>query len=244
MSLIHEALRKARHEAARGDDPGVIYPGGLTGRRPRRGLAVGILAGMALTIALATVIGGTLWWVLRQSPSDRPARAGPGRSTAQPLLPQDGANPPADEILIEEPALSAAAEPPVGAAGEPSETEPAGIATDPGITERHRPNSEPADRTVTFATQPTRAPDPSAVDPRVRRRRRSWLRQPVAGLHRLSPERSLRSDQRLRRTGGQPHRGLRGGGDHCRCGPSARRAGTAGAAGGVTANGQGFKVES
>ncbi len=163
MSLIHEALRKARHEAARGDDPGVIYPGGLTGRR-RRGLAVGIFAGIVLTIALATIIGGTLWWVVRQRPSDEPAGAGPGQSTAQPMPPEAQAYAPADEILIEEPALSAAAEPHFGADGEPSETEPAGIATDPDITERHRPNSEPADRTVTFATQPTRAPDPSAAN--------------------------------------------------------------------------------
>ena len=61
MSLIHEALRKARREAARAEDPGVVYPGGLTGRRPRRswafGFAVGALLSLAAGIALLAIAG-------------------------------------------------------------------------------------------------------------------------------------------------------------------------------------------
>jgi hypothetical protein len=59
VSLIHEALRKARREAARAEDPGVVYPGGLTGRRPRRswafGFAVGALLSLAAGIALVAI---------------------------------------------------------------------------------------------------------------------------------------------------------------------------------------------
>lgn len=61
MSLIHEALRKARREAEDDDSRGVIYSRGLTGRRGRRGVGLGILVGVLLSAATVVVVGGAVW---------------------------------------------------------------------------------------------------------------------------------------------------------------------------------------
>jgi hypothetical protein len=63
--LIHDALRKARHDAAHQDDPGVVFPGGLTGKHRRTGLGIGLIIGVALTVVVGALLIGVGWWVLR-----------------------------------------------------------------------------------------------------------------------------------------------------------------------------------
>ena len=75
MSLIHEALSKARREASHQDDPGVVFPGGLTGRRRRRGLGTGVILGIVVTVAAGAIIGLGLWWAIRQTPAGTTAHA-------------------------------------------------------------------------------------------------------------------------------------------------------------------------
>lgn len=73
MSLIHEALRKARRESAEGDNLGVVYSRGLTGRRSRPGVGSGIALGVLITVAVGALIGGALWLRLsRPSQSSAP----------------------------------------------------------------------------------------------------------------------------------------------------------------------------
>jgi len=74
MSLIHEALRKARREAAHHDDPGVVYPGGLTGSRQPRGIGTGFVLGVSAAVIICAILAGALWWGLR-TPSDSPSSA-------------------------------------------------------------------------------------------------------------------------------------------------------------------------
>lgn len=61
MSLIHEALRKARRESEDGESRGVVYSRGLTGHRGRRGVGLGILFGVLLSAVTAVMVGGALW---------------------------------------------------------------------------------------------------------------------------------------------------------------------------------------
>ena len=60
MSLIHEALRKARRQEGDEDARGVAYARGLTGRR-HRGLGTGILIGALLAVAAGAAVGVGLW---------------------------------------------------------------------------------------------------------------------------------------------------------------------------------------
>jgi hypothetical protein len=70
MSLIHDALKKARREAAAQDDPGVVYPGGLTGRRDRAGLGAGLMIGASLALLAGIVVVALGWWIFRDGASD------------------------------------------------------------------------------------------------------------------------------------------------------------------------------
>jgi hypothetical protein len=61
MSLIHEALRKARREQEEQDARGVAYARGLTGQRRRHGLGTGILLGALLAVLVGGAVGLGLW---------------------------------------------------------------------------------------------------------------------------------------------------------------------------------------
>lgn len=61
MSLIHDALRKARQESGDDESRGVVYARGLTGRRGRLGVGSGILLGVLLTVIVGSIVGGALW---------------------------------------------------------------------------------------------------------------------------------------------------------------------------------------
>ena len=75
MSLIHEALRKARREPDEEDARGVAYARGLTGRRRRHGIGTGILLG-ALAVSAGAAAGIGMWlWLGNRSGSVLPAPA-------------------------------------------------------------------------------------------------------------------------------------------------------------------------
>jgi hypothetical protein len=160
VSLIHEALRKARREAARAEDPGVIYPGGLTGRQPRRSWAVGFAVGALLSIAAGVLVVGTVWWLAR----DREAEV-PGPSQAQ-----------VNQGSVPDPSSLAIAEPSADRDPTPRQPVDDGSTAEPG-TQRHQtappaadPESSPdlvesraTRQTVLFQT-PTAAPQSALRD--------------------------------------------------------------------------------
>ncbi|HQP44761.1 MAG TPA: hypothetical protein PLV66_13915 [Thermoanaerobaculales bacterium] len=84
MSLIHEALRKARREPDEEDARGVAYARGLTGRRRRHGLGTGILLGaLAVSAGAAAGIGMWLWLGARSGPvPPAPAAVSPAPTAA------------------------------------------------------------------------------------------------------------------------------------------------------------------
>jgi hypothetical protein len=126
VSLIHEALRKARHEAARDGDPGVVYPGGLTGRRSRRPLAVGFAAGAAVSIAAALLVFGVTGWSGRRAtavPTATPQRLEPESTRPQPrIVDRDAENAPTTDPGPgpEAPVEQAATSPPAGPISPPA----------------------------------------------------------------------------------------------------------------------------
>jgi hypothetical protein len=77
MSLIHEALRKARRQEGDEDARGVAYARGLTGRR-HRGLGTGIVIGALLAVAAGAAVGVGLWLWLGGGSGPQPAAAGSG----------------------------------------------------------------------------------------------------------------------------------------------------------------------
>jgi hypothetical protein len=81
MSLIHEALRKARRQEGDEDARGVAYARGLTGRR-HRGLGTGIVIGALLAVAAGAAVGVGMWLWLGDGSGPEPAAAGSGSATA------------------------------------------------------------------------------------------------------------------------------------------------------------------
>jgi hypothetical protein len=88
MSLIHDALRKARREQEEEDARGVVYARGLTGRRRRHGLGTGILLGALLAVVAGAAAGIGLWlWRGDRSGAQPPT---PGTATAAPVARESG----------------------------------------------------------------------------------------------------------------------------------------------------------
>jgi hypothetical protein len=79
MSLISEALRKARQEAAdRGDqDRGHGPPPTIIRLRPSSPLGFGLVVGASIALAAALVGAGAVWWALR-APVESVATDAPG----------------------------------------------------------------------------------------------------------------------------------------------------------------------
>ena len=80
MSLIHEALRKARRQEGDEDARGVAYARGLTGRR-HRGLGTGMVIGALLAVAAGAAVGVGLWQWHGDGSGTPPAAAGSGSAT-------------------------------------------------------------------------------------------------------------------------------------------------------------------
>ncbi|PWB68449.1 MAG: hypothetical protein C3F15_16355 [Holophagae bacterium] len=109
MSLIHEALRKARREQEEEDARGVVYARGLTGRRRRHGLGIGILLGALLTIVAGAAVGVGLWL----SHGDRSGAQPPasGNAAVTPVTGASGLGPAASQPEATPLATAAAAAP-------------------------------------------------------------------------------------------------------------------------------------
>jgi hypothetical protein len=80
MSLIHEALRKARRDPDEEDARGVAYARGLTGRR-HRGVGAGIVIGAVFAVAAGAAVGMGMWLWLGDRSGPEPAAAGSGAAT-------------------------------------------------------------------------------------------------------------------------------------------------------------------
>ena len=98
MSLVGDALRKARREAAQRDAErrGVLYSARISDPPARSNLGLGLILGAVIAI-VATAAGGTVaWWLLRGGPSE-PAGASAARGKPVALEAAPGAPEPAAE---------------------------------------------------------------------------------------------------------------------------------------------------
>jgi len=92
MSLISDALRKARQEAAEREarQRGAALPPGMAARASRSRLGTGLVVGAVIAMAAAVTGGGAVWWVLGSGHGRvDTAPADPSRSTH----PSDGVRP-------------------------------------------------------------------------------------------------------------------------------------------------------
>jgi hypothetical protein len=73
VSLISEALRKARQQAAERDATGVVITPPLSARPGRSRLGFGLLLGAAITLAAAVTGAAFVWWALGKGNESRPS---------------------------------------------------------------------------------------------------------------------------------------------------------------------------
>ena len=128
MSLISEALKKARQEAARQDSlrQGVPYAVGAVDPPRRRNPLLPLLAGLGAGCLLAGLLFGGAW-IAGVGPFDKPARE---TQVAQaPAAPQEAA--PAPTPIVTEIAPPAPTPPPAAATPAPEESLPPVVETRP-----------------------------------------------------------------------------------------------------------------
>lgn len=166
MSLIHDALRKARRESNEDTNRGVVYARGLTGRSGRPGVGRGILLGALLAIVVGGIVGGALWLRLE----DRPAQVIASARTASPVATSESRSAAVDRqpSTIASPAVAIAAEDSSPREAQDDDGEVPGLAPtakttshpEPVATERSSPNDQPQEHRATSGPNPipTRAP--------------------------------------------------------------------------------------
>ncbi len=115
MSLISEALKRARLEAARreGEERGTVYASAPAYTPRRRRWPAAALAGAGLALGLAA--GSGLYWALRPAPAAREAPRAESPVDAAPVLPPAPAAAP-PPVTSAEPAPVPLAPPPIPAA--------------------------------------------------------------------------------------------------------------------------------
>ncbi len=128
MSLISEALKKARQEAARQDSlrQGVPYAVGAVDPPQRRNPLLPLLAGLGAGCLLAGILFGGAW-IAGVGPFDKPERE--AQVAQAPAAPQETA--PAPTPVVTEIAPSAPAPPPVAATPVPEERPQPTVETPP-----------------------------------------------------------------------------------------------------------------
>lgn len=115
MSLIGDALRKTRQEAADReiDRQGVLFSAKIADSPARSNLGLGLAIGAVIAIGATVIGGGTVWWLLsgtemgRSSPPGAAAPAAPGIvetgetpvDTPSPSSAEAGTNPPAQPAI-------------------------------------------------------------------------------------------------------------------------------------------------
>ncbi len=235
MSLISEALKKARQEAARQDSlrQGVPYAVG-TVDPPRRNPLMPLFAGLGAGCLLAGLLFGVAW-IAGLGPF---AKNVPETQVAQaPAVPEPSAMPGEPTLTAPEPVLSEAAPPapappPVAATPvpeeqpEPAETRPVPTVEPPAVVQVTPPPAPVEERpaapipapTPSLQIQPTRpAPPPErlrgAGGGKGLRGRGAGARRrlPQAERHRLLPGPARRRARRPCRGTGRSHPGLHGG---------------------------------
>jgi len=91
MSLIGDALRKTRQEAAEreSDRKGVLYSAKIASSPTRSNLGLGLALGAVIAVAATVAGGGAVWWLLgaRDSDQDRSQRSAAATTTAAAIDP-------------------------------------------------------------------------------------------------------------------------------------------------------------
>jgi len=159
MSLIHEALRKARREQEEEDARGVVYARGLTGRRRRHGLGIGILLGALLTVVAGAAVGIGLWLSHGDRSGAQPPA--PGNAAITPVASASGLGPaapqpaatPVGTAAAAAPAAAVPATPALSAgSGQPPDQLTAG-ADQPALPTAEHRTSPPAERATPSETR-------------------------------------------------------------------------------------------
>jgi len=77
LSLIGDALRKTRQEAAERDSDrkGVLFSAKIAERPTRSGLGLGLVLGALIAVIATVAGGGAVWWVLSTATKEAPAAA-------------------------------------------------------------------------------------------------------------------------------------------------------------------------
>ena len=142
MSLISDALRKARREASEREAraQGVAPPPMPAGREPRAGLGTGIVVGAVVAAVAALVGGAAVWWVLGGGGS-------PPAAVAEAAMPTPAATSSTPPVVVET-APTAVPAPPAASLpqAEPGSASETAVAT-------------PAPRPATPTPPPTPTPD-------------------------------------------------------------------------------------
>jgi hypothetical protein len=163
MSLIHDALRKARQETGDDESRGVVYARGLTGRRGRHGVGSGILLGVLLAVIVGGLVGGAIWLRLdHRSRPDLASAGGAGETAASNRLPGSaGRSSGTDTAAAPDPATESPRQQPV-AAQSASPPEKGRVQPTPPPIHEQRSTAEPAPGETATARP---APDAASVRP-------------------------------------------------------------------------------
>ncbi|HSN53023.1 MAG TPA: hypothetical protein VLT32_00050 [Candidatus Sulfomarinibacteraceae bacterium] len=151
MSLVGDALRKARREAAARDAErrGMLFSARISEAPARSNLGLGLVLGAVIAV-VATVAGGSVaWWLLRGGAD------APGRAQAEPLGPA-AVEPGAPVAGTESTEGAGTAAGPVPERAEPSPSEPDGAAPTAGAHSQAGPVEAVAAPADPSAEAPTR----------------------------------------------------------------------------------------
>lgn len=156
MSLVGDALRKARREAAARDAErrGMLFSARISEAPARSNLGLGLVLGAVIAV-VATVAGGSVaWWLLRGGAD------APGRAQAEPLA-AAAVEPGAPVAGTESPDGAGTSAGPIPEGGEPFPSGPAGAAS----TAPENPEAGAVEAAAAPADPPAEAPGRKTTAP-------------------------------------------------------------------------------